>query len=390
MLTNRFKTLFSWSLLTALAIVAFALGSGHEAMAATHADHLGKTLLLAGFVNIRNLFTREAIIRYLQVLGPAYPTVCLDRIFKDRPQQPGPLIGSDIVRQYIRAMALSRRGSPAISITGATGRTEFYEPLPIHPKIDITGADLNNLRLFSQGGPNSKNQLEIWAQNKTDVLRRTVRATTEAMCASALTGKLSYPVQLEGGGFDTFEIDYGGVQSLDAGSYKYWDDPAIKAVDIVDTFIQLRKVFQRIGVGGEVLFWAGEDAFKALFTIVSKILTSTKLQSEAGVSMKLEDNYIMIGTIKVELRAEEYWSPVTGLFTPIVPKDTLKAIATDAGHRMPYASIDDLDGNLEPMPFFVKPVRHPDGSGYALIAESKPLPVVNSLGLCDVVVITPA
>lgn len=383
---NRFFTAFAWLGLLLLAVCLFP---AHHAQAATHAP-AHAALLMFGFVNIRNLFTREAIIRYLQILGPAYPTVVLDRIFKDRPQQPSPLIGSDIVRQYIKAMALSRRGAPAISISGPTGSTEFYEPLPIHPKIAVTGADLNNLRLFAQGGPNSKNLLETWAQTKTDVLRKTVRATTEAMCAISLSGKLSYPVQLEGGGFDTFEVDYGNVQTLDAGSYKFWDDPAIKLMDILAMFIQIRKVFQRIGVGGEIVFWAGEDAFMTLFQLASKVFTSTKLLTEAGVSLKLEDNYIMIGTIKIELRAEEYVNPQTGNFTPIIPKNTLKAIALDAGHRMPYASIDDLDGNLEPLPFFIKPVKHSEGTGYSLIAESKPLPVVNSLGICDVIVLTPA
>jgi Phage major capsid protein E len=338
-------------------------------------------------VNIRNLFAREAIIQYLQILGPMFPRVCMDRIFTRRPQQPGPLIGSDIVKQFIKAMALSRRGAPAISITGAAGTTQFYEPLPIHPKIQITGADLNNLRLFSQDGANSKQLLEVWARNKTEVLRQTVGATTEAMCAIALTGKLAYPVQLEGGGYDSFSIDYGTVQTVPTGSYTFWDDPAVKPMDVLALLIAMRKTFQRIGVGGEIVWWAGEDAFTRLFGLVSRILTSTKLVAEAGIPMALDQNFIMIGTIKIELRSEEYVNPQTGDFTPIIPKNVLKAIALDAGHQLPYASIDDLDGNLQPMPFFMKPIKTDDPSGYSLIAESKPLPVVNSMGICDVVVL---
>lgn len=382
-------TMFAW---LGLLLLAGVLYPGHHAMAASHA-HLaigaGSIPLLCGFVNMRNLFTREAIIRYLQILGPAFPTVCMDTVFTDRPQQPGPLIGSDIVKQSIKAQALGRRGARSMAITGSTGQTEFYEPLPIHPNISITGADLNNLRMFAQEGPNKTALLAAWATGKTDVLRRTVRSTAEAMCASALTGHLVYPVAIEGGGFETFEIDYGAIQAIDAG-YKYWDDPAIKVGDILKMFIQIRKTFQRSGVGGSVIYWAGEDAFMMLFNIVSRILTSTKLQMEANVPVALDQNYIMIGTIKVELRSEEYWDVVNRVFVPVVPKGTLKAIATDAGHRMPYASIDDLDGNLQPMPLFIKPVKTDDPSGYTLIAESKPLPVVNSLGLCDVVVIAPA
>lgn len=338
-------------------------------------------------INIRNLFTREAIIRYLQILGPIYPTVCMDKVFTQRPQQPGPLIGSDIVQQKIKAIALSRRGAPAISITGSTGQTVFWEPLPVKPKIDITGADLNNLRMFLQGGPNSKQLLETWAQTKTDVLRKTVRATTEAMCASALTGKLNYAVQIEGG-YDYFQVDYGAPQTLDPSEYKYWDDPAIKVMHIQRLFTKIRKIFQRAGIDGEIEFWAGEDAFSYLFQLASKILTSSKLYAEAGVSLKTEENYVAIGNVKVNLRAEESTDPKDGTFLPIVPKDTLKAIALNAGHQLPYAALDDLDSNLEPMPFFVKPIRHADGNGYCLQAESKPLPVVNSLGICDIKVLS--
>jgi len=172
-------------------------------------------------------YTKEAIVRYLQILGPAYPTVCMDTFFTNRPQQPTPLIGSDIVKQFIKTIALSRRGAPAISIGGNTGQTQFYEPLPIKPKIGVNGVDLNNLRMFMQQA-NSKSLLETWAQTKTDILRKTVRATTEAICARALTGKIVYPVALEGGGYDTFSIDYGAPQALDAGSFKLLDDPTIK------------------------------------------------------------------------------------------------------------------------------------------------------------------
>jgi hypothetical protein len=380
------STITVWGLFLLLAVTAFAFCGGTPVMAATgHLPFIG----IAGVVMIRNLFTREAIIRYLQILGPAYPTVIMDTIFKDRPQQPGPLVGSDIVQQRIRAMALSKRGGPSISIVGSTGSTTFWEPLPIKPKVDVVGVDLNNLRLFLQGGPNSKELLDVWAQTKTDILRRTIRATTEAMCSAALKGQFSYPVAVEGGGYDTFTINYGNLQSLPQGSYKMLDDPTILMMDILKMFVEIRKVFQRLGVGtSQILFWAGEDVFMRLFQLVSKVLTSTKLLTEAGVSLKAEDNYIMIGTIKVELRAEEYTDPETGNFLPIIAPNTLKAICTDAGHRLPYAALDNLDANLEPMPLFIKPYRNPDGSGYTLFGESKPLPVVNTLGLLDVVLLT--
>ena len=333
-------------------------------------------------VIIRNLFTRDAIIRYLKILGPQFPTPCMDVVFTDRPQQPGPLIGSDIIRQSVKAMPLARRGGRSISISGATGQTEFYEPFPIHPDISVTGAELNNLRLFMQGGPNSDSLLSAWAQGKTDVLRRTVRNTTEAMCATALSGKLEWPVQLEGGQFETYTIDYGPVQTIDPANFVAWDDPKVKIGDIQELLINIMVGFQTNGVGGTRIYWAGQKAFITLFNVLSRIFSSSKS------TLEVTENTININGTRIELRSELYWDPQTKGFKPIVPAGMLKAIATDAGHRLPYAAIDDLDGNLQPMPFFMKPLKTDNPSGYSLIAESKPLPVVNPLGICDVQVVT--
>lgn len=155
-------------------------------------------------------------------------------------------------------------------------------------------------------------------------------------------------------------------------------------------FIKMQVLFQRSGISGRIVYWAGRDAFLKLFTLVTRILTSTKLVAEAGVSMSLGENFVMIGTCKVELAAEEYWNPQTKVFVPIVAVDTFTAIALDAGHQMPYASIDDLDSNLQALPFFIKPLKTDNPSGYSLIAESKPLPVVNPLGIFTIKVLTPA
>lgn len=339
-------------------------------------------------VNIKNLFTREAIIRYLQILGPQFPTVVCDTVFTDRPQQPGPLIGSDIIKQSVKAMPLARRGARSISIAGATGQTDFYEPFPIHPDISITGAELNNLRIFLQDGPNSESLRNVWAQTKTDVLRRVVRNTCEAMCATALTGKLSWPVQLDGGTFENYEITYGTNLTLDPAVYKYWDDPAIKPGDLQELFINLTILFQQNGTGQKNVYWAGKKAFTTLFNITSKIFTSGKLP--INFTGNVSGTAIEFNGTRIELRSEQYWNPQTKTFVPIVPDDYLKVIDLAAGHRLPYAAIDDLDGNLQPMPLFIKPLKTDNPSGYSLIAESKPLPVVNTLGLADIQVLAPA
>lgn len=369
-MTKRLLSLCSlWLGLFLLAVWAFP---GAQALAAV--DHgaaaAAMPLLAFGIVNIRGLFTRDAIINYLTQL-PVLETPVMDTVFTYRPQQPLALIGADIVKAVARAMPLARRGGRSISISGGTGSTGFYEPFPIHPDISVTGADLNNLTII-QGNQAS---LSAWAQGKTDILRRTVRATTEAICCTSLTGKLQWPVQLEGGQFETFEIDYGAIQAF-VPAVKWSNDKA----KMKDVFLSLRGMHKKLkekGYGGKIEIWAGEDAYNALFSLAENF------QSTAQLRVEITDMGINVGGYLVKPRDEMYYNPQTKQMVPTVAPTKVKMIALDAGHVMPYAALDDLDANLQPMPFFVKPVKTENPSGYQLIGESKPLPVVNVDGICE-------
>lgn len=368
---NFFGACCAWMILLLLA-VAFSDG---QALAADQAGGEWPLLLAGGFVNIRGLFSREAIIKYLVSLGPVY-TVVQDTIFKNRPQQPGPLIGEDIIRAVAKAMPLGRRGSRSITVPGGTGASNFYEPFPIHPDISVTGADLNNLKLYQANA----DSLGIWAQNKTSYLRDIVRATTEAMCAVALCGRLQWPVQLEGGGFETYDIDYGTIQSVVPS--KLLDAVDVKTADVFELLTEMQLKLQLQGFGGTIEIWAGKAAYSALYKICEKSVTTAK------INIQITDQGINIGGFLIKRRAELYFNPQSKTYIPTVGDKVIKMIATDAGHIMPYAAIDDLDGNLEPMPFFIKPIETKNPSGYQLVAESKPLPVVNVDGICDATVVS--
>jgi hypothetical protein len=323
--------------------------------------------------NIRGLFTREAIIQYLTQL-PVLETPVMDTIYTVRPQQPLPLIGADLVRAAVKAMPLARRGGRSITIAGGAGTTGFYEPFPIHPDIGITGADLNNLKVI-QGDQAS---LSVWAQGKTDILRRTVRATTEAMCAVSLTGALSWPVQLEGGGFETYTVAFGTIQSFTPS--KKWDAADAKLKDVFLGLRGMHKKLKEKGYGGRVEIWAGEAAYNALFALAEGFVSTAQL------TVAISDQGINVGGYLVKPRDELYYNPESKAMVPVVDANKVKMIALDAGHQMPYCAIDDLDGNLQPLPFFVKPIKTENPSGYQLVAESKPFPIPNVDGICDATV----
>ena len=372
---KKFAALFSWAFLVLIAITAWSVVA--PAMAGDHHTATGNVMplvMLGGFINIRGLFTRDAIANYLTQL-PVITTPVMDTIFTNRPQIPLPMVGADIVRSVVRAMPLAQRGGRSITISGSTGNVGFFEPFPIRPDISVTGADLNNLKII-QG---DKASLDMWAKGKTEILRGTVRTTTEAMAAVSLSGTLSWPVAMEGGGFETYTVSFGSVQTFTPA--KKWDATGAKMKDVFMTLRGMHKKLKEKGYGGKVAFWGGEDAYNALFALAEGFVSTAQLRVEVS------DQGINIGGYLVVPRDELYYNPQTKTMIPIVGAKLVKAIALDAGHQMPYCAIDDLDGNLQPMPLFVKPIKTENPSGYQLVAESKPFPIPNVDGICDAEVV---
>lgn len=323
--------------------------------------------------DVRSLFTRAAIIKYLKAL-PRLKTPVMDTIFSNRPQHPLPVVGADMITPVVHELPVIKRGAPSIPATRETGSIGVYEPFPVRPNVFVTAADLNNLKLLGASG------LDAWARERTDLLRRVIRKTCEAMCAVALTGRLQWPVKLEEGGFETYDVDFGNPLSVTPG--KMWDASDAKLVHVFDTLTGMSEAIEEKGYGSSLEIWAGKSAYNALFAIAENSRTTAKIRVE------ITDQGINVGGYLVRRRAEKYRKPDTGEMIPVVDDKTVKMIAKDAGHFMPYCAIDDLDGNLQPLPMFVKPERKSDPSGYKLIGESKPFPVPNVAGICDAVVVS--
>lgn len=322
--------------------------------------------------NIRGLFSRDAIIRYLKDL-PVIKTPVMDIVFEDRPQHGLPVLGADDVVQQAMPLPVIRRGAPSIPAVSESGSIVMYEPMPIRAHNFVSGADLLNLQMLHGDGQSA------WATQKTDLLRRAVRRTTEALCALSLSGAVSWPMALENGGFESYEIDYG--TPLSAAPDTLWDAEGVKLRDVFELLSDMQELLQDGGYGGVVEVWAGRAAYGALFAIAEASITTAQIRveiTEAGIN---------VGGFLVKRRSERHRNPQTKAMVPVVPDKAVKMIATDAGHKLPYCALDDLDARLQPMPFFVKPVLKDDPSGYKLIAESKPFPVPNVRGICDAVVL---
>ncbi|NDY56330.1 hypothetical protein G3N56_06180 [Desulfovibrio sulfodismutans] len=324
-------------------------------------------------LDIRGLFTKEAIVRYLMAL-PVLKTPVMDTIFATRPQHPLPMLGVDDVSVVANPLPVVRRGAPSISAVSESGNIAFYEPLPVSAHKSVTGADLLNLQMLRGDG------LEAWAREKTDLLRRVCRLTTEALCALALTGTVEWPVQLEKGGWEVYKIEYGDPLSAIPGTL--WDAGGVKLKAVFELLTAMQESIQDNGFGGQIVTWAGKAAYNALFAIAEASVTTAKMRVE------ITEKGIDVGGYLVERRSERNRNPQTGAMTPVVADDDVVMVALDAGHKLPYCALDDLDANLQPLPFFVKPIKKSDPSSYRLVGMSKPFPVPNVKGICRATVLS--
>jgi hypothetical protein len=321
--------------------------------------------------DISGLFTKEALIRNLKQL-PVLKTPVMDTIFVNRPQLGLAVVGSDMISEVARELPVVQRGGASISAGPESGTTRFYEPLPIRPYKMVTGADLNNLKAL---GSQSR---QAWAAQKIDYLRRACRKTAEAMCAVSLSGTLTWPVKLEAGGWETWTISFGSPLSVTPG--KLWSDNDAKLTTVFVTLQAMEEKLQEKGYGGTVEIWAGKTAYEALFAIAEASTTTAKIRVE------LTEQGINIGGYLVKRRSETYRNPQTGSSVSIQGTKTVRMISTDAEHTMPYCALDDLDANLQPLPFFTKPIVLKDPSGYKIVGESKPFPIPNMDGVCEATV----
>lgn len=320
-------------------------------------------------INLRGLFVKDAIIRYLSAL-PILRTPVMDAMFTYRPQIELPLVGADMVVEVARTMPVVKRGSPSIPAGGTTGQVAFYEPLPLKPSKFVTGADLNNLKALGSASQ------EAWALRMTDMLRRTCRMSTEAMCASALSGTLRWPVQLEGGGWETWTIAYGNILNVAVAAAARWNAQGAGLINVWDTLTSMQEALQAQGYGGTVEIWAGSAAYRQLFVL------ATASQTTAKIRVDITDQGINVGGFLVKRRAEQNRNPQTNQMDPVVPVNDVRMIALDAGHTLAYCALDDLDANLQPLPLFIKPLEVKDPSGVKLVGESKPFPIPNTSGIC--------
>ncbi len=321
------------------------------------------------FTNLRGFFSPEALVQRLLSLPPLKTTV-VDIFFARKVNHPFAKVGrDDLVEQGLPA-PLIMRGAPSRSLGGGTLSLDEFEPYEVAAHKFFTAADLLNMQALD------KNGVEARLAGVDDQLRRVCRATAEGIAATALTGTVNWPVALENGGFDHYQVNFGAPLSYTPE--KLWDAADAKLRQVFNDLQEMETLIQNAGYGGSVKYWAGRNAYNALLALAETYGENPK----AKLRVEVSDQGIDIGGYTVAKMAETYVHPETKTATAKVPTNKIMAWAEDAVHTLFYCALDDLDARLQALPYFSKPVDFKDPSGVKIVGRSKPFPAPVVKAIC--------
>lgn len=134
---------------------------------------------------LKNIFNPGDIARAFETLEPLKSTA-LDTFFTQKVIHPSPFMSYSEIKQLIRSVPVVRRDGIPVSLNNTDLDVELFAPLPIKVSVNVTAAELNDLRSLM----GSEAAVNAWRNKKIDQLRKAIRTTTEGMASVvAATGK---------------------------------------------------------------------------------------------------------------------------------------------------------------------------------------------------------
>lgn len=320
-------------------------------------------------LDLKAFFSPKMVVQRLKQLPPIKTTV-VDTFFKRKINHPFDKVGSSDLAGVVSTMPLINRGAPSLQVKRGVLSLDDYEPFEVAPHDFFTAADMNRLKNLD----NQSIQARLAAVD--DNLRRICRGTAEAIASKSLTGTITWPVALEGGGTDTYELSFGSTLTFTPD--KLWDAADINVRKVFSDLQDMETLVQEAGYGGEVIYWAGKEVYSQLLALVEVYGENPK----AKLRVEVTKEGITIGEFLIKKMAETYADPISGVSQYKVDPKKIMAFADDAVSTLFYCAIDDLDGKLAPLPYYSKPVNTADPSGVKIIGRSKPLPAPVVKAIC--------
>lgn len=326
---------------------------------------------------LTSYFTLALITKLIERNKPVR-SIVYDLVFATRTNTPSARVRVDDILKRIGNVPVVARGSSALSLGGSsTTRTEI-EPMPIRLSDFITGASLNDLKsLYGTGDERGQALVQTYIDKMILDLMHTTEMTRNALCAQAITGKIDYMMQTEGG-YERYQVAYGDGTTLSFAPAVKWNDDACTLAMIINDLSDMEDEIRDAGLSGEVKFMIGKMAFAAISNKIARMSNDTRIDAKA------EKGVIYLGGYELTKNSITYKDRDAAgdeITKYEVDPEKIVAFAADIP-ELTYCAVDDVDGNLEAVPFFSKTVKVEDPSGYKVISESKPMPLVSAKGFC--------
>jgi hypothetical protein len=312
--------------------------------------------------NLAKYFSLDQNIARLDRL-PEILSPIMDMVYPEskRTNHPRSIVAIKDLPREVKNVPVIMRGTQAVPIGDKKG-VEGYEPFPIEVSMTLTAADLNDL---IAAGLIANEQAEI--DQKVDRLRKTTHATTEALAAQSLTGKIQYAVR--GALADNSELytaDFGKTKNHTIA--KPWDNSGITLADIIKDCLAMGDTVRGNGYGNNLAVLVNSTAFNF---VIAQILK----KNTGALNLTVKGNAIDFPGFTIHRLVSTYYDYKTKQEIPAIPDGKACAVALDAPHWLPYCAIDDIDAQLAPLPFFAKAVKIENPSAWELYGKSKPFPV---------------
>jgi hypothetical protein len=313
-------------------------------------------------LDLTKYFTLEQNVDRLKRL-PEIKSPIMDLVYPEskRTNYPRSIVALKDLPKEVKNVPVILRGTQAVPISD-TKAADGYEPFPIEVSMTLTAADLNDL---IAAGFTANAQAEI--DQKVDRLRKTTRATTEALAAQALTGKIQYPVRgILADNSEMYTADFGATKKHTI--VKAWDNNTVTLADIIKDCLAMGDKARGNSFGNALSVLVNSETYNLVIAQILKQPTNI-------LNLSIEDNSIYFPGFTLRRIASTYYDYKTKQDVPVIPDKKACAIATDAPHWLPYCAIDDIDAQLAPLPFYSNAVKIENPSAWELYGKSKPFPV---------------
>lgn len=307
---------------------------------------------------LRPFFTQDAIAEAVASM-PKPQTPLTDLLFPvaKRKQKTSPFVAEGDVEDVVGSVPVIRRGAASYSVDGKSTGIKLIEVQPISLNRFVTGKELNDLIALG-----TTTDVQAFVNEVIEYLRDKTSQATEILVRQSLSGKIEYPMATVGSVAEKYTVNFGNIKTLDAVT--------IAADDLAKLQVKLEKIYQAqlaTGASGDIRFFCGDAVYERIVAIiVAAGPIAPVVWTETGLTL--------FGKYKIMTMGMTYTLPGASVAVSVIPTNFIQTVDITNAGQLFYAALDDLDSKLAPLPFYAKPVKVDDPSGFKIISESKPLP----------------